>query len=235
VVVQHRTGGRSILSVRSVTELERQDVIHRPRATAALFVAMLLAAAAPAAGRAADATPPGTTVAGSTPLDTNLLRNGGFETVPTDASIPGWTVIGDVHVEKFGTRPWPSPAYGKKWDGGKRYLACGSTSGLVRQTVSFAGWSGRSFKLKAHLQADFGGTIGHSIRVSIRATGSGPDRVVETLKALDITDHYKRAVATLGLPQWADHIEVTVALLGKAGGTRCRMVADTVKLIVFRA
>jgi hypothetical protein len=232
-VLLHWAGGRASLTDRSVPELERQPVIHCPRAVAALLVALLLSAAAPAAIQAADAARPDATVAGITPLDTNILRNGGFEAVSTEASIPGWTVQGDVRVETFGSRPWPYPAYRRKWGGGKRYLA-GRKSGLVRQTVDFTGWSDRTFKLRAHLQADFGGQIGHSIRVTIRATGSGPDKVVQTLKPLIITNHYKRAVATLGIPIWTDHLEATVELVGTDGGAKCRMVADTIKLIILR-
>jgi len=209
-------------------------VDRRPRAAVALLVAMVLTAAAPAAIQAADATPPDVTVAATTPLDTNLLQNGGLEAVPTGGSIPGWTVEGDVHLERFGDRDWPYPAYGQKWGGGKRYLACGRSSGLVSQTVDFSGWGDRTFRLKAHLQADFGGRIGQSIRVTLRATGPGIDRVDRTLKPLIITNHYKRAVAHLLLPPGTDHLAVTVELVGTGDAVPCRMVADTIKLFVFR-
>ena len=183
-----------------MTELERQPVIHRPRATATLLVALLLTAAAPAAISAADAARADTSPAAQTPLDTNLLHNGGFEKVPADASIPGWDASGGVKVEKFGTRPWPDQAYGTKWGGGKRYLACGPTPGSVTQTVPFD-WGALSGPLKAHLQVDFGGQIGHAIHITILATGAGPPKSIDTLKPLDTTNHYKRAVATLGDPQ----------------------------------
>ena len=175
-------------------------MIHRPKATAALLVALLLTAAAPSAFSAAHATRPDTDPAAQTPLDTNLLHNGGFETVPSDASIPGWNASGGVQVEKFGTRRWPDQAYGTKWGGGKRYLACGPTPGSVTQTVPFDRGA-LSGPLKAHLQVDFGGQIGHAIHITIVATGSGSPKTIETLKPLDITNHYKRAVATLVDPQ----------------------------------
>lgn len=199
-------------------------MLHRPKAAATLLVALMLSAATPAAAiQAADPTP----------LDTNLLRNSGFETTATDGSIPGWTVDGDVHVERFGTRSWPYPAYGKKWKGGKRYLACSKRSGFVRQTVDFERGD-RSYPLKARLQADFGGTVGHRIRVSVKATGSDPDKYAEKLKVLDISYHYKQAVAGVSLPAGTEHIQVTVELLPKVGASKCKMVADTIKLVVSR-
>lgn len=210
-------------------------MIHRPRATATLLVALLLSAAAPAAAiDASDGTTSAATVAATTPLDTNLLRNSGFETVSVGVPIPGWTVEGDVHVETFGTRAWPYPAYGTKYHGGKRYLACGKDSGLVRQSVDLNGWGDRSFKLRARLMTDFGGTIGHRIRISIRVTGSGPDTYGEKLKVMDVTNHYKLSVANVRLPLWAEHIEVTVELMRKDGAATCKMVSDAVNLIVYR-
>jgi hypothetical protein len=206
----------------------------RPRAVIALLIAMTLAIAGPVATHAEDGTPVTVDPATATPLNRNLLRNGGFEAIATDGSIPRWTVRRDVHVEKFGTRPWPYPAYGRKYHGGKRYLACSGSSGLVRQTVPFTGWDDRSFWLKAHLQASFGGRIGHAIRVTIRVTGPGIDRVRRTRKPLIITNHYKRAVTWVLIPRGADRLVATVELLGAADGTRCRMAADSVKLIVFR-
>ncbi|MCY7419793.1 MAG: hypothetical protein LH650_15125 [Chloroflexi bacterium] len=199
-------------------------MIHRPRAITALLVALSLLAAMPAAAiQAADPTP----------LDTNILVNSGFETAGTDGAIPGWTVEGDVHVETFGTRAWPYPAYGRKWGGGKRYLTCGKQSGLVRQTVDFVRGD-RPYTIRARLQTDFGGVIGHKIRVWIRATGSGPDKSAEKTKALDITNHYKVVVAGIGLPAGTEHIEVLVELMPRPGASKCKMVADTVKLVLFR-
>jgi hypothetical protein len=199
-----------------------------------LLVAVLLAAATPAAIQAVDAAQPSVSVAGATPLDTNLLRNGGFETKSTDGSIPRWTVTGDVHVEKFGDRAWPTPAYGQSHGGGKRYLACGTSSGTVTQTVPFTGWEDRDFKIKAHLQVDIGGKVGQSVRVTIRATGSGPEKVVSNVKTLPNTNHYTRGFATLGVPDGADQLEATVEIIGSSSGAKCRVVADTVKLYVFR-
>jgi hypothetical protein len=201
-------------------------VLHRPRATATLLVALLLAAAMPAAaGQAADATP----------LDKNLLRNAGFETVPTDSSpVPRWTVEGDVRVERFGDRSWPYPAYGKKWGGGKRYLACGRRSGLVRQRVAVTGWNDRTFKLRARAMVDYGGTVGHRLRLSVRAIGSGPDAYAEQRKVMDITHHYKRAMESVTLPLGTKYVEVEVELIRKSGASSCKMVADTVKMFLYR-
>jgi len=200
-------------------------VIHRPKSIAALLSALLLSAVMPAAAiQAADPTP----------LDTNILVNSGFETAGSGGSIPGWTVEGDVHVETFGTRAWPYPAYGKKWGGGKRYLACNKQSGLVRQTVDFVRGD-RPYTIRARLQTDFGGVVGHKVRVWIRATGSGPDKSAENTKALDVTYHYKVDVAGIGLPAGTERIEVLVELMPRPGASKCKIVADTVKLVLFRA
>jgi hypothetical protein len=209
-------------------------LLHRPRATATLLVALLLSAATPVAViQAADTTGLATNAAEQTPLNTNIARNAQFETVSSDGSIPGWTVAGDVRVEKFGDRAWPYPAYGKKWGGGKRYLACGKYSGLVRQTVEFNGWKNRTFSLKASLQVDFGGVVGHKIRVTIRSTGERVE-YFEKVRVMDITYHYKKAVAGIRLSPLADHIEITVQLIRKSGASACRMVADNVRLIVSK-
>lgn len=199
------------------------------------MVAAVLCVAAPAAIDAAPNAPLSASVAAPTPLDQNLLQNPGFEQVGAGASIPGWVVAGDVHVETFGTKPWPYPAYARKWKGGKRYLTCGRGSGLVRQSVPLEGWGGRSYPLKARLAVDFGGTIGHKIRVAIRATGGSTDEAFnQSLRVLDVTNHYKRAVVTLLLPLWVQQMEATVELLPKDGASKCRMVADTAVLWVFR-
>ncbi len=205
--------------------------MHRPKAVAALLAAMLLTTAAPAVSLAAGPTG-ADTVAAATLLDTNLLRNRSFETVRTDGSIAGWTIKGSAHAERFGDRAWPYPAYGKKYNGGKRYLACGSGSGLVSQTVALSGLNGHS---KARLQVDFGGVTNHRIRISLRASGSGgTDKHVEHLKVMDVTNHYKVIVTSLPLPAWVDHVQATIELLPKAGSTTCKMVADSAKLILQR-
>ena len=236
-VLRNRAGDRPILGGRPLTELEGPTVIHRPRATATLLLALLLSAAMPAAAiHAADVTQAGTTAVATTPLDTNLLRNGRFGSVSDGEPVPWWKVEGDVHVETFGTRAWPYPAYGKKWGGGSRYLTCGQRSGLVRQTVDFQDSSNRSFRLKAQVRSDFGGTIGHKIRLSIKATGSGIDPVyVEKVKTLEITNHYKVIVAGIPtLPVGTEHLQVTVELIRKSGASSCKMVADTVSLVITR-
>jgi hypothetical protein len=206
-------------------------VLRHPWARSAYLLFLVLLVAAPAAVDAAGGAPSVTNAAASTPLDRYLLGNPGFERVAVDGSIPMWTVVGDVHVETFGTRSWPSPVYAQKYHGGQRYLACGTGPGLVRQTVAFNGWSPR---LKVRLAADFGGTIGHRIRVTILITGArGETRSQERVRVLDVTDHYKRAVTSVVVPPWATDIEATVQLMPKAGAATCRTVADTVRLWVF--
>jgi hypothetical protein len=202
----------------------------------ALLIALLLCVALPAAINAANRAPLETKPATTTPLNQNLLQNPGFEQVGTGASIPGWTPTGDVHVETFGTRTWPTPAYAKKWNGGLRYLACGKVAGMVSQTVSFAGLSTPSNPLLVRLAANFGGTIGHSIRVAIRITGATTQQAYkEKVKVVDITNSYRTDVTTLTVPVWATHIQANVQLMPKPGASKCRVVADTVDLWVFRA
>ena len=188
---------------------------------------------APATIQAADSAPLATNVAETTPLNQSLLQNAGFEDV-SGASIAGWTVAGHVHVETFGTKAWPTQAYGTKWSGGTRYLACEKASGLVSQTVSFD-WGTRSYPLKGRLLADFGGVIGAKIRVAIRYTGdSNEDLFREAVRVLDITHHYLRAAVTLKVPLWATHIQATVELMPMDGAAKCKIVADTFNLQVFR-
>jgi len=210
-------------------------VLHRPRATATLLAALLLSAATPAATiRAADGTSVDTT-SPLTPLNTNLLHNAGFESVRSDGSLKGWTVEGDVHPETFGTRTWPYPAYSTKYHGGKRYLTCGTNSGLVRQTVPFNGERVRGqFHFRARLQVNFGGIIGHKIRVTLKATGKGPDGYSEKLRVMDINNSYKEAFTAITLPDGADRLDISVELMRKPGAARCRLVADSVRLDVIK-
>jgi hypothetical protein len=205
-------------------------MIHRPKASATLLLAMLLSAAMPAAAmQAASPDSRGAVITADTALDTNLLKNAGFNTKPTESSaIPHWTVDGDAHVEKFGTKSFPSKAYGAKYNGGARYLACGPGAGVVRQTVDV---SGLKKGQRARVQADFGGTTGHRINISVRATGS-ENKVAEKAKALDITNHYKVIVANVGLPAGTTQLEVTIQLRPKVGVSTCKIMADSVKLVV---
>jgi len=138
-------------------------------------------------------------------------------------------------VETFGTKSWPTQAYANKWKGGSRYLACGTKSGSVSQTVSVDGLGTRSYMLLARLTSYFGGTTGHTIRVSLTFTGSGNQSAYkEKVRVLDITDHYLKAVTTYVLPLWATHITARVQLMPKAGDGRCRIVADTTVLYLFK-
>lgn len=198
-------------------------------------MAMLLCVALPAAINAANRSPLETKPATTTPLNQNLLLNPGFEQVGTGATIPGWAASGDVYVETFGTRAWPTQAYANNWNGGKRYLACGKVAGMVSQTVNFTGSSTRTTTLLARLNADFGGTIGHSVRVAIRITGSPSQQVYkDKVKVVEITNSYRKAVTTLAVPTWATRIQASVQLMPKAGAAKCRVVADTVSLSVIQ-
>ena len=209
-------------------------MIHRPRAAATLLAALLLAGAAPvAAVHAADGTASDTSAL--TPMGTNLLHNAGFESVRSDGSLKGWTVEGDVHAETFGTRPWPYPAYSTKYHGGKRYLACGKDSGSVSQSVPFNGERVRhEFHFRARLQVNFGGVIGHRIRVTLKATGSGPDGYGEKLRVMEITNSYKEAFTAITLPEGTNRLQITVELIRKKGAAVCHMVADSVRLDVIK-
>jgi hypothetical protein len=203
---------------------------RRPRAAFVLLLAMMVATSVPAATQAAAS--PDMSVATVTPLGRNLLQNPGFDAVPTAGSVPGWEAEGGVRVERFGTRPWPYPAYGRKYGGGSRYLGCAGSPGLVRQTVVFDGGN-QTRRLKAHLVVDFGGLTGHSILITLRATGPGIDHVDRTLKPLVVTNSYRRAVAHVAVWPGTDQLTATIELVGAAKGSRCRMVADTAKLEVF--
>ena len=200
-------------------------MVRRPRAALALLVALVLTTASPAAIHAADAaTPdaatPDVSIAAATPLDTNLLRNRGVRghvhrRVDPRVDGRGRRARGAVRVPTLALPGLRAEV--RRWS---RYLGCNGSSGLVRQSVPFTGWDDRSFWLKAHLQADFGGRIGHAIRVTIRATGPGIDRVKHELKPLTITNSYKRAVAWLLIPPGTDRITATVELVGASRAAR---------------
>src|SRR6186997_1116041 len=95
--------------------------MHRRRPVLALAtLALSLLMAAPVAGAA---TP-------NYPDPDSLLVNGTFNATPTATDpIPGWSTTGTIRVERFGTRSFPYPAYGRKYRGGARYLSCWGGSG----------------------------------------------------------------------------------------------------------
>jgi hypothetical protein len=204
----------------------------------ALFVAVLLTLVMPAA---IDAARPGTldrsaasTPAVNTALGRNLLSNPSFEQA-SQGGIPAWSVDGALHLERFGTRTWPNVAYSKKYSGGDQYLACSQGQGTISQTVDWNGWRPRHYILKSRFSANFGGTIENRIRGQIRFTGGGHAAVSRSrTRTLDITNSYKRIVITLMVPDWADHITVTLQLLPKAGASKCDVVADSLNLSVFK-
>ena len=208
-------------------------MVRLPKGAVVLLAALLLAPAAPAATQAADPLSLGMGVAGDTPLDKNLLRNPGFEAqTATAGSVPGWEYGGGVRVERFGDRAWPYPAYGRKYLGGKQYLACRGSAGYVRQTIPFSGFTDWRHPLKAHLIVDFGGRYHDVLRVTLVASGPKGSRAMTRSKPPKVTNSYKRLVAWVVLPEGTDTLVATVELLGSR--SRCSMVADTIKMAVFR-
>lgn len=211
---------------------------HRHKGRAGLLAALLLTAALPAAAMEAAGSASPAAVA-DTPLGVNLLKNGGFDKGPAGrtADIPGWTRQDDVYLEKFGTRAFPSVAYGKKYKGGANYLTCGKVAGLVRQSVPWVGTtkSGQNHdSRRARLQVDFGGVKGNLIRAEVRALdadGKALKTSVKT-KTLDITNHYKQIVASMPLPVGTARIEGIIKLMPKPGES-CKMDADSAVLEVI--
>ena len=145
--------------------------------TATLLVLSLLVSAVPAV--AADGT------AATVPLNRNLLMNGTYNRTPQGGDpIPGWHETGDVHTERFGSRAFPYPAYGRKYNGGARRLTCRATAVvgglLVWQDIRLEGREDRSYKLRVRISSSVGRWKGHRVQVSLRAidddtaTADGP-------------------------------------------------------------
>jgi hypothetical protein len=203
------------------------------------FVAIMLTLVTPAAivaasgGAAREGAASTSTV--NTALGRNLLHNASFEQTVGATPIPDWSINGAMHLETFGTRTWPNAAYSKKYDGGNDYLACSQGQGTIQQTVSWTGWRPRDYILKARFSANFGGTINNRIRGQIKVTGRGNSPVMRgRTKTLDIQNSYKRIVVTLMVPQWADHIQVTLQMMPQVGLSKCDVVADSLNLTVFK-
>jgi hypothetical protein len=215
-------------------------VFRSVKAKSVLFGAILLTLVTPAAidagGHSSMVLTPSATPS-NTPLGRNLLRNASFEALTGDTPIPSWSVSGAMHLERFGTRTWPDPAYSKKYNGGNDYLACSRGEGTIHQSVRWTGWRPRDYILKSRFWANFGGTIGNRIRATVkmidRAKGHSAVSRQRT-RTLDIQNSYKRLVVTLMVPAWADSIEVTLQMMPKAGSSRCDVVADSLNLSVFR-
>jgi hypothetical protein len=154
-------------------------------------------------------------------------------------------VTGDVHTETFGTRAFPYPAYGRKYHGGARYLSCyGGRGGSVRQSIALVGRSERSYKLRARIATSLGGVTGHRVQVSLQAVDDDaatsdaaaytPPSFASKTRVLEITNHYKRATTALTIPVGSDRIVATIRLLPKAGATRCKVMADTSEVFIYR-
>lgn len=205
-------------------------MLHRQTRLAALLAAVTLAAALPAGGVQAAGV-----VAADAPLDTNLLRNAGFNSTPSVSSpVPGWKVTGDVHVETFGTRAFPYVAYGRKYHGGPRYLSCyGGRGGSVSQTIDLGGRANHAYWVKVRLATSLGGVKGHRVRVSIQATGGKDDRYIEKVRTLEITNHYKKAVVGYNVPRETERLTATIRLMPKRGSSACKVMIDTSELVIF--
>lgn len=168
----------------------------------------------------------------------SLLVNGTFNATPTqNAPIRGWSTKGTIAVERFGTRSFPSKAYGRKYRGGARYLSCwGGSGGSVTQVVDIPASRASRF-WRAKFQVSQGGIRGH--RVYVRAEALDADGKVlnesHQTKALDVTNHYKKSFAGINLRPGTVRVRVTLRLLPKVGSSRCKVIADTANLTIERA
>lgn len=201
----------------------------RHRGLVALLATTVLAVA-PATGAAAES------VTAQAPLDKNLLVNAGFNSAPKPGDpVPGWKVTGDVHLETFGTRPFPYPAYGRKYKGGKRYLSCyGGKGGSVSQTFDLGGRADHSYWVAVRLATSLGGVKGHRVRVSLQATGGREDRYRSKTRVLEITNHYKKAVVGYNAPRNTKTITATIRLMPRKGSSRCKVMVDTAEFVLFK-
>jgi hypothetical protein len=201
--------------------------MHRRRPALA-FVALALSTlvAAPAAAE------------NNYPDKNSILVNGWFNAAPTSiASIKGWTTKGTIRTERFGTRSFPSRAYGNKYRGGDRYLSCfGGAGGAVTQKVAIpAGKDHRTWR--ARFQVSQGGVRGHRVLVMLEALDAS-GRVLEEAhqtKVLEVTNHYKKSFTSIPMRPGTTHVRATLRLRPKTGSTRCKVVADTANLVIVRA
>lgn len=163
----------------------------------------------------------------------SLLVNGTFNST---IQIRGWTTAGAIRTETFGTRSFPSAAYGRKYRGGARYLSCwGGSGGSVTQVVGVP--PGRDSRYwRAKFQVSQGGVLGHRVYVKTEALDVNGTVLAEThqTKALEVTNHYKKSFAGVSL-KGAARVRVTLRLLPKLGATQCKVVADTANLTIERA
>lgn len=206
---------------------------HRSRSISACLAGLLLVASIPGVASAGEPS--------ATPLDVNLLKNGTFNAKPTEETgpVPRWTLTsGALTVEKFGTRPWPYKAYGKKYNGGARYLTCydGKGGGTITQTVDVSGRASNQYQAK--LSISHGGVKGHRIIVQTEALNEGGVTIKEktTAKALEVTNHYKLAVAAINLQPGTVQVRVTITLKPKGNGANaaCKIMGDTAQLVIIK-
>jgi uncharacterized protein (DUF1684 family) len=164
----------------------------------------------------------------------SLLVNGTFNSA---TQLRGWTSTGTIRTERFGTRSFPSVAYGRKYRGGARYLSCwGGSGGTVTQEVPIPrNRVGREWRAK--FQVSQGGVRGHRVFVRAQAfDGNGTVLKEEhQTKVLDITNHYKKSFAGVGLWPGTVKVRVTLRLMPKKGSASCKVVADTANLTIERA
>lgn len=168
----------------------------------------------------------------------SLLVNGTFNLAPTKGDpIKGWRLTsGKLRVERFGTRSFPNKAYGKKYQGGERYLSCwGGSGGTITQEVPIpSNRVGRQWRAK--FQVSQGGIRGHRVYVRSQAFDANGNVLKEEhqTKVLDITNHYKKSFAGVGLWPGTVKVRVTLRLMPKKGSTSCKVVADTANLTIVR-
>ena len=164
----------------------------------------------------------------------SLLVNGTFNSA---TPLRGWILTsGKLRTERFGTRSFPSVAYGKKYRGGTRYLSCwGGSGGTITQEVSIPrNRVGREWRAK--FQVSQGGIRGHRVYVRAQAFDANGTVLKEErqTKVLDITNHYKKSFAGVGLWPGTVKVRVTLRLMPKKGSSSCKVVADTANLTIVR-
>ncbi len=193
---------------------------RRPALAFATFVLSLLVAAPAAA-------------ANNYPDPDSLLVNGTFNSV---TPLRGWESTGTLRTETFGTRSFPNPAYGRKYRGGARYLSCwGGSGGTITQEVAIPkSRVGREWRAK--FQVSQGGVRGHRVFVRAEAFDGNGNVLKEEhqTKVLDITNHYKKSFAGVGLWPGTVKVRVTLRLMPKEGSASCKVVADTANLTIVR-
>jgi hypothetical protein len=191
---------------------------------------------------------------GESPLQGNLLVNGGFERgfparLPAQSpSIPGWTTTGGMTFVRYGASPrvgFPAWNAAPRWSGGTAFLWGGDSTGLggvttATQTVDIASSAeaidqGRA---KARLSAYLGGGSYYQDHMGVTAQFLGAAGEELGKVALDpVTNGARRNVTTL-LPRAAEAPvpagtrAIRVTATSTDTDTISSAIADNVKLTV---